>query len=554
MRRDSKGASDSHGTDDDGRRPVGRRAFLGAAGAAGVAGLAGCSGGSNAGNGSTSSGDGTTGTGTTATTASGTPTMGGTLQWGGAVPVQSLDPHLESAAASQRVLENIVEELVQLQPDYSLKPHLAKTLKTSDDKKTLSMTLQQGVKFHDGTEMTSADVKASYDRVANGDYLATGFFKFVDSMEAPDDYSFDIHLNKPFAPFIARMATSELAIVPESQAKQQKIKTPVGTGPYQYESREIDTSFTMTKFGDYWNASDQNGPFLDKVVKTEIKDSTTRLQSLQTGEFDFINGVAPKDVQTLKSASQVRLETQFPKSLVYLGMNCAEKPFDDKDARLALDYALDKEKIMQAALYGTGKTTASPAAPGSPWVNPDVKPRPRDLDKAKSHLEKAGMADGFTVSFKVPKSYPTQVQGAKVIADQASDAGIDMQIQQITWSSWLSDVYTKKNFQATTSSYLALWYPDVSFYKFLDPNGAFFFTGWNNSQYNRLVEKARHLYDQQERADLYHQATQILQDDRSGHLLLWWQPDLYGASQKYKGHMGTADGSTLWFADNYLDQ
>jgi len=556
--RESNVASDSQSNGFAGSR-FGRRAFLGATAASVPVALAGCTGGSNSGSdgGTSGGGDGSGGStsgGETSSGGGGMAKSGGTLHWGGAVPVQSLDPHLESAAATQRVLENIVEELVALQPDYSLKPHLAKTLDISDDKKTLSLELQQGVTFHDGSEMTSADVKASYERVANGDYLATGFFDFVDSMSAPDDHSFEIELSQPFAPFVARMATSELAIVPESQAKQDKIKEPIGTGPYQFDSREIDTSFTMTKFGDYWNASEENGPFLDEVVKTEIKDPTTRLQSLEAGEFDFINGVAPKDVQSVKSSSTVRLETQFPKSLVYLGMNCAEKPFDNRDARLALDYALDKEQIMQAALYGTGKTTATPAAPGSPWVNPDVKPRPRDLDKAKEHLQKAGMPDGFSVSFKIPQSYPTQVQGAKVIADQASDVGIDMKIQQITWSSWLSDVYSKRNFQATTSSYLALWYPDVSFYKFLDPNGAFFFTGWDNEEYNQLVEKARHLYDQGERAKLYHEATQILHDDRAGHLLLWWQPNLYGAANKYKGHMGTADGSTLWFADNYFEQ
>ena len=136
----------------------------------------------------------------------------------------------------------------------------------------------------------------------------------------------------------------------------------------------------------------------------------------------------------------------------------------------------------------------------------------------------------------------------------ASDVGIDLEIQKITWSNWLSDVYTKQNFQATTSSYLALWYPDASFYKFLHPDGAFFFTGWTNEKYNSLVEKARHLYGEQERAKLYKQATEIMQRERAGHLLLWWQPSLYAAKNSYKGPIGTADGSTLRFKDNWLAQ
>jgi len=558
MQRDSNRS----GTDSD-QSSLRRRRFLGATAAATAAGVAGCTGGNDGGDGSSDGGsggsdgssDGSSGGDTTSGDGSsdggsGSPKAGGTLQWGGAVPVQSLDPHLESAAASQRVLENIVEELVQLQPDYSLEPHLATSLEQSDDNTTLTLSLREGVTFHKGEEMTSADVLASYERVANGDYLASGFFEFVDSMEAPDDYTFVINLTQPFAPFVARMATSELAILPEEQASQDKIDTPIGTGPYQFESREIETSFTMAKNEDYWG----EGPYLDTIKKSEITDPSVRLQSFRAGEYDYINGIPPKDVESVRGQSNIRFETQFPKALVYLGMNCNQAPFDNKDARLALDYAIDKAKVTEAALYGTGRATATPAAPGSPWVNEDVQPRPRDLDKAQEHLEKAGMPDGYSATFKIPQSYPTQVQGATVISDMASDAGIDLQIQKITWSTWLSDVYSNQNFQATTSSYLALWYPDVSFYKFLHPNGAFFFTGWTNDEYNTLVEEARTMYDQDARAEKYHRATEILHEERAGHMFLWWQPNLYGSIPEYKGDMGAPDGSTLRFWDNYLDE
>jgi peptide/nickel transport system substrate-binding protein len=544
------------------RGRVDRRAFLAAVGLTGTTALAGCTGGNDGG--STEGGSGEGGSGgngggestdtETATEPAGNAQSGGTLAWGGAVPVQGLDPHIDTSAASKRVLENIYEELVQLQDDYSIEPHLARTLEQSEDNTLLSMELREGVTFHDGSEMTSEDVLATYERVANGDYLATGFFDRVEELRAPDDYTFEIQLSEPFAPFIAKMATAELAIMPAEKASQDMVEEPVGTGPYQFESREIETSFTMTRFDDYWNASDETGPFIDRIEKSEIPDPSVRLQSFLAGEYDFINGIAPKDVSRVEQASDVRFETQFPKSLVYLGMNCEREPFDDKDARLALDFAIDKAKVAEAALYGTGQTTASPAAPGSPYVNPDVQPRSRDLDKAQEHLDAAGMSDGFSATFKIPQSYPTQVQGAEVIAADASEVGIDLQIQQITWSTWLSDVYSNRNFQATTSSYLALWYPDVSFYKFLHPNGAFFFTGWTNDEYNSLVEEARSIYEQDERVDLYHQATEILHEERAGHMFLWWQPSLYGAVPEYKGDIGAPDGSTLRFADNYLDR
>ncbi|WP_284008388.1 ABC transporter substrate-binding protein [Haloarcula pelagica] len=537
---------------------VGRRTFLGAAVATGTAALAGCSGGGgdggDGGGGSGGDGDGGGSDGDGGSGASSGSRHGGTLQWGGAVPVQGLDPHIDTSAASKRVLENIYEEVVALQDDYSIEPHLATSFEQSEDNTLLTFELREDVTFHDGQEMTSADVLASYERVQNGDFLATGFFDFVEELRAPDDYTFEIQLTQPFAPFLAKMATAELSVMPAEKAQQDMVEEPIGTGPYKFESREIETSFTMVRNEDYWGASEEDGPFIDTIVKQEVPDPSVRLQSFLSNEYDFINGIAPRDVSRVEQASGVRLETQFPKSLVYLGMNCDREPFDNKDARLALDFAIDKEEVTEAALYGTGQTTASPAAPGSPWVNPDIEPRERDLDRVQEHLDAAGMSDGFSATFKIPQSYPTQVQAAEVIANNASEAGIDLDIQQITWNTWLSDVYTDQNFQATTSSYLALWYPDVSFYKFLHPEGAFFFTNWVNEDYNSLVEEARTIYDEDERADLYHQATEILHEERAGHLMLWWQPSLYGAASQYKGDIGAPDGSTLQFADNYLDR
>ncbi|MFC4357874.1 ABC transporter substrate-binding protein [Halobium salinum] len=559
MRRDSN-RSDSDDSDSHGG--FARRQFLATASAGTLGlGLAGCLAGDDTG----SSGNGSGGTGTDSGSGTGNESAsgsgaggaksGGTLQWGGAVPVQGLDPHLDTAAASKRVLENIVEGLVRLQPDYTFEPLLAKEMTTSEDNTKLSFTLHEGVTFHNGEEMTSADVKASFERVqGNEKFVANGFMQKVDSMSAPSDYEFSVTLTEPFAPFIAKMSTAELAVLPAAEAEKSEIKEPIGTGPYQFDSREIESSFTMTKFEDYWGADSVEGPYIDKIVKSEITDPSVRLQSFMAGEYDFINGIPPKDVQRVQQDGSVRFEKNFPKSLVYLGLNCEEEPFSDKNARLALDYAFDKAEVAEAALYGTGQATASPATPGSPWVNEDVQPRPRDLDKAQEHLEKAGMPDGFSVSFKIPQSYPAQVQAAQVIADQASEAGIELNIQKITWSSWLSDVYSKQNFEATTSSYLALYYPDVSFYKFLHPDGAFFFTGWTNEEYNAKVEEARHLYDESKRAELYKEATQIMHDERAGHLLLFWQANLYGAQPDYKGKIGTPDGSSLRFNDNWLDR
>ncbi|WP_435348470.1 ABC transporter substrate-binding protein [Haloarchaeobius sp. HRN-SO-5] len=554
MARDSKRCSEGKRID----RFVRRRRFLGGAAATGALALAGCLGGDDDDSENTQTSDqggygDNTGTEPEDTGLTEEQKMGGTLRWGGAVPVQTLDPHLETAAASARVFENVYEGLVQLNYDLTFSPHLASSMETSEDNTTLSFELEQGVTFHDGSEMTSADVMASLERVRNNEaYISYGFMQNVESMAAPGDYQFEIDLAEPFAPFIAKLSTAELAILPESEAAKDEITEPVGTGPFQYESREIESSITLSRFDDYWN-DEVDGPYLDEVVKSEITDPSVRLQSFRAGEYDFINGIPPREVEQVRNDPGVNFESIFPKALVYLGLNCNEAPFDDKHARLALDYSFSKQDATEAALYGTGQATATPAPPGSPWEHPDIEPRPRDLEQAQQHLDQAGLSDGFSVSFKIPQSYPAQVQAAQIIADQASEVGIELDIQRITWNSWLSDVYTDRNFQATTSSYLALYYPDVSFYKFLHPDGAFFFTGWSNDEYNQLVEDARHMYDTQARAEKYQRATEILHEERAGHLMLFWQANLYGSQPNYKGRKGAPDGSTLRFHDNYFD-
>jgi peptide/nickel transport system substrate-binding protein len=539
-----------------------RRVFLGGVTAAGVAGLAGCSGDGGDGGGGGDGGDGGGGGdggdgGTepqTETSAPENAKVGGTLKWGSAVPVQELDPHLTTAASSVRVLDNMTERLLELQWDLSLEPQLAKSYEVSDDNTEITFKLREGVTFHDGSKFTAEDVMASYERVKNDEkFPAHGMMQRVESMSAPDDYTFKITLKEPFSPFMARLATMKLTILPAEQAKKSKVEEPIGTGPFKFVSQDPGTSFTMERFDDYWDDSIE-GPYLEKIEKKAIEDPSVRLQSFFSGDFDFINGVSAKDVDRVESKGGVNLETQFPKMLVYLGMNCKRKPFDDKHARLALNYAIDKKQVTEAAVWGLGKPAVSPAPPDSLWENPDLELRGRDKAKAKEHLEKAGHPDGYKVSFKIPQSFPTMVQAATVAEDQASDVGINLDLQKVTWSTWLSDVSNKRDFDATISGYLGLWYPDYMYHKFLHPEGGFFFTNWVNEEYNELVEEARHVFDKEKRADLYHQAAQIMHEEQSGHMFLFWQPNLYGAQDYYNGRIGAPDGSGLQFWDNWMDR
>ncbi|UTF52670.1 ABC transporter substrate-binding protein [Natronosalvus rutilus] len=527
-----------------------RRLFVKAAAAGVPIAFAGCLGGGGDGNGNGNGIGNGNGNQTGPDAEEGDPVEGGELLWGGSVPVQSLDPHFESAAASARVLENITQGLVRVNWDYELEPLLAEDWESSDDNLELTFTIRQGVQFHDGTELTADDVLASFTRIEENEGLAADYMALVDSMEAPDDQTFVMQLSEPFAPMLSRMATSHMHILTAEQAEQDTVNEPVGTGPFQFESMELDSEFVMTKFDDYW---DDELPYLDRVTKSEISDNDNRLNTFEAGEVDFINDVPPRHAESLEGDSSIDFISRFPKSLVYLGVNCTEEPFDSRDARLALEYAIDKNEVMEAALYGQGQVAASPAAPGSEWEHPDLEPRPQDYELAQEHLDAAGYSDGFEATFQIPEQYNDQVTAAQVIESQAAEVGINLNIQLITWSNWLSDVYTDRNFQATTSSYLALWFPDAGFHRPLHSEGAFFFTGWEDEEYDSLIDEARQLYEIEERAPLYHEAAEILQERRSGHILLYWMPTLMARQPNYKGEVMSPDGSTFRFENTWME-
>ncbi len=531
-----------------------RRLFMKAAASGIPIAFAGCVGGDDSGNGNgnggNGNGNGNGGNGDVSSGNGGVSDEANALLWGGSVPVQSLDPHFESAAATARVLENITQGLLRVNWDYELEPFLAESWETSDDNLEITFSLREDVVFHDGTEFTSEDVIESFRRIDEGEAIAAGYMDRVASMSTPDDYTFVMELSEPFAPMLFRLATSDMHILTAEQAQQDSIDEPIGTGPFQFESIEIDSEFVMTKFDDYW---DDDLPYLDKVTKLEISDDDNRLNTFQAGELDFINDVPPRHAEDLEDDPDVDFINRFPKSLVYLGVNCNEEPFDSRDARLALEYAIDKQEVMEAALYGQGQVATSPATPGSQWEHPSLEPREQDFEKAQEHLEAAGYPDGFEATFQIPEQYNDQVTAAQVIEASAAQVGIELDIQLITWSNWLSDVYSDQNFQATTSSYLALWFPDAGFHRPLHSDGAFFFTGWEDEEYNELVEEARTLYDMEERAPLYHEAAEMLKERRSGHIMLYWTPTLMARHNGYTGEVMSPDGSTFRFEDTQLE-
>jgi peptide/nickel transport system substrate-binding protein len=253
------------------------------------------------------------------------------------------------------------------------------------------------VKFHDGSEMTSADVKYSFERCRNPETGAVNFevFNDVDSIETPDDHTVVIRMSRVNAPFLSRLAENGAGVVMPEGSGDIQGTMPTGTGPFRFVRREFGNEVELEAFPDHWRGA----PYLDRVISREVTEPTVRLTGLQTGEFHLINDVPLDRVERLKGDDSVQVLTWFPLSWAFLNFNHARETFQDARVREALDLMIDKEVLVQGAIWGQGVTTASPSFPASPSHNDSIEPRAQDFDRARALLEEAGYGAGNPLSF-----------------------------------------------------------------------------------------------------------------------------------------------------------
>ena len=435
------------------------------------------------------------------------PAKGGTLIWGHSETTQNLDIHQTGTASTLRVLQNVHSSIVTVDKSLTVIPNLAERFEQSPDALTYTFHLRPGVKFHDGKSMTSADVKYSFERCKNKDTGAVNFevFNDVAAIETPDDTTVVIKMSRVNAPFLSRLAENGAgAIMPQGSGEQQG-KTPIGAGPFKFVRREFGHEVELQRFDDYWE-----GPaYLDRVIAREVTEPTVRLTGLRTGELHMINDIPADRMKEVKSDPKFQVQTWFPLNWDFVNLNHEFEPFKDPRVRLAVDLIIDKEALLQGALWGEGRITASPSYPTSSSYNGALKNRAQDIDKAKQLLAQAGYGPGkLEVVFKATTNYPYHVEAAQIMLEWFRDAGISMKIEQLTWSDWLSQVWVNKDFQISMMNFFTLWEPDFLYYSLWHSTGAFNYRKIKDPVLDDLLQKARVTSDPTERADIYKQVQQ----------------------------------------------
>ncbi|WP_049908413.1 ABC transporter substrate-binding protein [Halorubrum distributum] len=538
---------------------VSRRKFLGAAGGAAVTvGLAGCSGNDSNGSDGSDGADGSDG---------GDSSL---LRYGRGSHSATLDFQNSTSGEVAKVTEQIYDTLVNFEPGEStLTDGLASDYTLEGE--TASLTLKEGVTFHNGEEFTAQDFVATYRRFVDSEYenyagddyvSAYGPFtlgSWIDEIQVDGDYELTIQLTQTYAPFLRNLAMFAAAVHSEAAIEEYGTdlsENAVGTGAFELDTLDdSNEQVRLTAYDDYWG----DGPEVDEVVFVTVGENSTRAQSLASGELDIIDGLGAQSSQQVEGTDGVELVRTEGINIGYMAFNIAEvEEFQDRRVRQAVSHAINTEAIVNQIYSGFATEASQPLPPNVMGHNDDLDPYAYDPEQAQTLLEEAGYGDGFSfelATFQNPRGYnPSPIQTAETVASNLSEVGIEVEINQQSFAPFLE--YTA---QGRHDACFLGWYtdnadPDNFAYVLLHPQVedseltdgqdwvSFDAEGyntsnrsaWANSEYMSLVEESQQTTTESDRVELYNEAMEIAHDEAPW-VYLDYAEELRGVADRVSG-------------------
>jgi peptide/nickel transport system substrate-binding protein len=382
-----------------------------------------------------------------------------------------LDPLL-TTIGDEYIYDNLVfNGLTRMAEDMTILPDLAETWDYSTDLKTWTFHLRQGVKFHDGTVMTSADVVAMFERLldpANNAPSRSGY-DMVASVAAPDAHTVVFTLNSAYGGFADIMSDRQVKVVPRAKVAQLPTQ-PIGTGPFKFVSYTPGDRVILAKNPDYFEAG---LPKLDGVELRIIPEMSAKLAALQSGELDVVWDLPLDQVKTLGAKGDIHVESVSSGSWDAAVMNNLIPPFNDPRVRLAFQMAVDKADVVELTLFGQGAPTISPIPPTHPFYAHDVKIAAADPAAARKLLAAAGHPNGIQIPIIVPVGRAVRERLGVTLQQLAKPAGFDLQVQRVPYSSFDAEVSGKAPLYV--DGFFARPTIDSSTYPFLHSTGT-----WNS--------------------------------------------------------------------------
>ncbi len=363
----------------------------------------------------------------------------------------NLDPTGGAAQAIDSVLySNVFEGLTRFMADGSVVPGLAQSWQISDDGTVYTFTLHDGVTFHDGTTMDANDVKFSLDRARAEDSTNAqkGLFAGITDVTVVDPLTVQVTLDGPNGMFLFNMAWGDAVIVaPESI--DTIASQPIGTGAFVFDEWVQGDRIEMRRNDAYWGTA----PALASATFRFISDPTAAFAAVMAEDVDaFVGFPAPENLPQFEADPRFQVLSGNTEGETILAMNNGMAPFDNPLVRQAVSLAIDRQAIIDGAMFGQGTPIGTHFAPHNPDYLDLIGLTPHDPDRARALLAEAGFADGFTTTLKLPPpSYARR--GGEIIASQLRQVGIETEISNVEWAQWLEEVFGNKDYGLTIVSH-----------------------------------------------------------------------------------------------------
>ncbi|MBU4149958.1 MAG: peptide-binding protein [Candidatus Omnitrophica bacterium] len=465
---------------------------------------------------------------------------------------RTLVPILASDSSSGTVCGMVFNGLLKYDKDLNLTGDLAESWSVSEDGLEIIFYLRKGVRWHDNEPFTARDVKFTYERLIDPGVRTpyAGDFIMVKEFQVIDEYTVKVIYDEPFSPGLSSWGMN---IMPEHLLKTEDLnntqfsRRPVGTGPYRFKSWRTGEKIELVSNHDYF----EGRPYIDRYIYRIIPDQATLFLELRAQGVDF-SSLTP--LQFKRQTQSRFFEENFQKfhypsfGYTYMGYNLKDPRFRDVRVRQAINYAVDKDEIVQGVLLGLGRAATGPFIPESWAYNKEIRPASYEPAKAKQLLKEAGWSDtdgdgilekdGTKFSFTVITNQGNgeRRMTAEIIQRRLKEVGIEMKIKIIEWSAFVSEFIDKRRFDAVLLGWGLSLDPDMYdiWHSSKTREGEFNFVGYANLEVDRLFLEGRRTFDQKERARIYRRVHEILYREQP-YLFLYVPDSLPIVHKRFKG-------------------
>jgi len=479
---------------------------------------------------------------------------GGTLIIGVDQEVVGLDPHIVTAFSSFRRIDLLYNRLVKLDYNLNIIPDLADSWEIPDSL-TYIFHLKNGVKFHNGRELTADDIKFSLERVLDSKTGSPGrsYIAPISNIEAINKYTVRIKLSFPLASFLSGLASNNCAIVPKEEVEKygNLQRNAVGTGPFKLEEWVPDNYMKLVRNPSYF---EKGFPYLDAVIFRVIPEQTSLLAGIKSGSLDMATINEGSIILQAKKDPNL-VVVQIPGlNLRTFGFNNTRKPFNDVRVREAIALAIDRDEIVTAAEFGMAQPSGPLPASVKKWAKPleELPFSKRNLKKAKELLIEAGYPDGFSFNIVTSSSYEGGLAVAQVIQSQLKKIGLRPELEVVEWGIYI-DRWVKRDFDSMVELRGGSPEPDRFLYRTLHSTGGVNNFLFKDEEVDKLLDEGRRLIKFEDRKPIYDKI-QVLLSEKMPVIFLYVPLETQVLSPNVKNFRQIGDGSIQYLSQTWLEK